>query len=160
MTIAVALVSLGEDRSWASVWWAYGALHYKMSDEALDRALDLLARVDHSDSACAAALMLRAEIQCAKAVYAESEPSQAEQRDLLARAVLLAPDWPRLRLRLARASKAVGDEAKAREHGAHAIALLATDPTTDPFDSAITGRNLDRAGVRRELETLGVVGTA
>ena len=159
MTVAGALASLGEDRSWASVWWAYGALHYEMSDEALDRSLVLLARVDHPDCACAAALMLQAEIEYASAVYAESEPSHAKQRDLLARAVSLAPDWPALRLRLARASKAVGDEADARDHGARVVALLEREATLDPFDSAITGRNLDRDYVRRELEMLGVVGT-
>jgi hypothetical protein len=159
MTVAGALAGLGEDRSWASVWWAYGAVHYDMSDEALDRALDLLARVDHPDCARAAALMLQAEIEYAKAVYAESEPSHVRQRDLLARAVSLAPDWPSLRLRLARASKALGDEADARDHGAQATALLAREPTVDPFDSAIAGRNLDRDYVRRELELLGVVDT-
>jgi len=67
MVIAYALVELGEDRSWASVWWAYGALHHEMSAEALDTALEFLDRVDHPAEARAAALMLRAEIKDAQA---------------------------------------------------------------------------------------------
>src|SRR3954447_24964818 len=43
MIIASALAELGEDRSWASIWWPYGALRYDMSDEALDKAFDLWA---------------------------------------------------------------------------------------------------------------------
>jgi hypothetical protein len=157
MIIAAALVELGEDRSWASVWWAYGALHYELSDEALDRALELLARVDRPANARAAALMLRAEIKYTQAAYSRSDPSPIEQRALLDQAVSLAPEWPALRLRLARASKAAGDEPAARNHAAAALTLLASGHATpDPFDSAITGRNLDSTYVSQELEALGL----
>ena len=156
MIIASALAALGEDRSWASIWWAYGALHYDMSDDALDRAFELLCRVDHPTDAQAAALMLRAEVKYAQAAYADKDPSPIEQCALLDQAVSLAPDWPVLRFRLARASAAVGDEPTARRHAAEALALLASGATQDPFDSAITGRNLNPAYVRRELAALGL----
>jgi hypothetical protein len=158
MVIASALVELGEARSWASVWWAYGALHYDMSDDALDRALELLARVDRPAAARAAALMLRAEVKYAQAAYAQVDPSHIEQRALLDEAVSMAPNWPALRLRLARASKATGDEAAARSHATQALTLLASSKTGDPFDSAVTGRNLDRDYVERELHALGLAG--
>lgn len=157
MLISAALIKLGEDRSWASVWWAYGALHHELSDEALERALDLLARVDRSDDARAAALMLQAAIKVAQAAYAESDPPAGEQRALLERAASLAPTWPSLQLRLARASKATGDELAARDHAAQAVTLLRSgERTSDPFDSAITGRNLDTTFVERELEALQI----
>lgn len=159
MMIASALVELGEDRSWASVWWAYGALHHDMSDEALNTGLELLGRVDHPVEARAAALMLRAEIKYAQAANAQSDPSPIEQRTLLDEAVSLAPDWPGLRFRLARASRAVGDEPAARTHAAKALSLLASGGTRDPFDSALTGRNLNRAYVERELQVLGLADT-
>lgn len=54
MIVAEALIGCGEARSWASVWWAYAALHCDMSDEALRKALDLLARVDRPSEARAA----------------------------------------------------------------------------------------------------------
>jgi hypothetical protein len=155
MVMAAALEALGEDRSWASVWWAYGAIHYDMSDEALDRALDLLSRVDRSDDARAAAIMLRAEILQSKAIYASVEPSIQEQFELLEEAVSLAPEWPSLRLRLARASRALGDDSETRRHASAARSLLAHGATGDPFDSAITGRNLDPEYVRRALDELG-----
>ena len=155
MIISSALIELGEDRSWASVWWAYGAIHHEMSDEALARALDLLGRVEVPPEACAAALMLRAEIEFTKAIYAGSSPNADEQRALLSEAVSLAPDWPALRVRLARACKGAGEAPAAREHAAEAMRLLdATGPTPDPYDSALTGRNLDREYVAKEVETI------
>lgn len=158
MTIAASLAELGEDQSWASVWWAYGAIHYEMSDDALARGLDLLARVSYPNEARAAACMLEAEIKMAQAVYAGFAPSPAEQRTLLEDAVALAPEWPSLRLRLARACKLTGDELAAREQVARAALLFRQcSRSLDPFDSAITGRNLDREYVERELEALGNV---
>lgn len=71
-------VELGEDRSWASVWWAYGALHHELSDGALAMALELLVRVDRSADARAAALMLQAAIKVAQAAYAESDSPPVE----------------------------------------------------------------------------------
>jgi hypothetical protein len=158
--IASGLLDLGEDRSWASVWLAYRALHHEMSDQALARALEFLLRVDHPAEARAAALMLIAEITNTRAVYAQTDPSHGEQRALLAEAVTLAPDWPALRLRLARACKAVGADDEARAQARAARALLASPPTEDPFDTAITGRNFNRAYVERELETFGLAGPA
>ena len=159
MIVAEAMLSCGQDRSWASVWWAYAALHHDMSDEALQRALDLLARVDTPSDARAAALMLQAEIKMTQAAYASADLSPAEQRSLLEEAVLLAPAWPSLRLRLARACKADREDSLAREHAERALMLLReTEPTDDPFDSAITGRNLDREYVEREGAALGVSG--
>jgi hypothetical protein len=159
MIIAEALVRCGQGQSWASVWWAYAALHYDMSDEALHKALGLLARVDTPGEARAAALMLQAEIKMTQATYMSADPSSREQRSLLEDAVSLAPEWPSLRLRLARACKSEGDESMAREHAARALALLRNSgPTEDPFDSAITGRNLDREYVDREVAALGLTG--
>jgi tetratricopeptide (TPR) repeat protein len=157
LIIAGALIELGEDRSWASVWWAYGALHYDLSDEALARALELLARVDHPDEARAAARMLEAEIKFTQAIYADSTPSHDEQRALLDEAVALAPDWPSLRLRLARACKAAGDEPAAREHAARLLVLLRGQPSPpNPFDSAITEKDFDRGYLEREIDALGL----
>lgn len=158
MTIAAALVELGEDRSWASVWWAYGAIHHDLSDGALEQASQLLDRVERPQEARAAALMLQAQIRYSQAVYAESTPSAAEQCALLQEAVELAPGWPELRVRLARACQAIGDQPAAKEHGARAFALLADTGTTgDPFDDAISGLNLDRDYVTNELAGLGLV---
>jgi hypothetical protein len=155
MVIADALITCGEDRSWPSVWWAYAALHYDMRDEALDRAIGLLESVEHPTEAVAAALMLRAEIKMTQAAYASTDPSAVEQESLLERAVALAPKWPALRLRLARAAKAGGHEGLAAEHGAAALALIRElGPSPDPFDSAITGRNLDYSYVEGEVATL------
>ena len=152
MTVASALLGYGQDRSWASVWWAYGALHHDMSEESLERALDLLARVDTPNEARAAALMLQAEIKMTQAAYSSSDPSPAEQQSLLDDAVSRAPDWPSLRLRLARACRCNGNESAAREHAGRALALLrAADPSEDPFDSAISGRSLDRDYVEHEV---------
>lgn len=157
MTIADGLIACGEDRSWASVWWAYSAQHYEMSDEALGRALDLLARVERPAEARAAALMLRAEIKMTQAVYSQSDPSPSEQRAWLEEAASLAPDWPSLQLRLARACKSDGQESAALEHATRALSLLKEAvPSDDPFDSAITGRNLDRDYVQREVDAIGV----
>ena len=51
-----------------------------------------------------------------------------------------------------------GDVSEAREHAAEATRLLgATGPTPDQFDSALTGRNLDRDYVAREVEAIGAV---
>lgn len=159
MIVAEALLACGQDRSWASVWWAYAALHYDMSDEALQRALGLLARVVIPSEARAAALMLQAEIKMTQAAYASADPPAAEQRSLLEDAVSLAPAWPSLRLRLARACKSAGQESRARDHAARALALLREcEPTGDPFDAAITGRDLDREYVEREVAALGVSG--
>src|SRR5215218_3324606 len=101
MAMADELLERGEDRSWASVWWGYGAVHHDLSDEAYDRALDLLCRVDRSADARAAALMLRAEIESAQAIEAGGSPDPQRQAELLSEAVALAPEWPSLRLRLA-----------------------------------------------------------
>jgi hypothetical protein len=157
MIVADALGELGEDRSWASVWWSYGALHHDLSDEALDKALELLGRVERPLEACAAALMLEAEIKFKQAVTAEVNPSAVEQRALLDKAVSLAPRWPELQVRLAYACRAVGDEQAARDHAATALELLAREgPTEDPFDFAMSGRSLDRTYVKEELGTLGI----
>ncbi len=138
------------------MWWAYGALHHDLSDEALRRALDLLGRVNDPDEARAAALMLRAEIKGTQAAYADTDPPATEQRSLLHEAVTVAPAWPRLRLRLARACMSDGEQASSREHATRALALLReTQPTDDPFDTAITGDNLDRDYVEREAAALG-----
>lgn len=159
MTVADGLIACGEDRTWASVWWAYAALHYEMSDEALHRALGLLARVDRPAEARAAALMLQAEIKMMQAAYAQTGPSAPEQRSLLEGAASLAPDWPSLQLRLARAYKLDGQDSAALEHAMQALSLVqGAMPTADPFDSAITGRNLDRDYVEREVAALGVSG--
>jgi hypothetical protein len=157
MVIADALAGLGEDRSWASVWWAYGALHYELSDEALERAAVLLTAVERPEGARAAALMLRAEVENSQAVYAQAaELPYADQRRLLAEAVALEPEWPALRMRLAHACVGVGALDEARVHARQALALLERPPTGDPFDSALTGRNTDRAHARQELQKLGL----
>src|SRR4051812_49193772 len=69
MTIAGGLLACDEDQPWASLWWSYAAQHYDMSDEAHERALELLERVRQPANACAAALMLRAEIKMTLAAY-------------------------------------------------------------------------------------------
>ncbi len=160
MTIASALAELGEDRSWASVWWAYGAVRHDLSDSALEQAFQLLDRVERPKEARAAALMLRAQVRYSQAVYAEATPDASEQHALLQEAVELAPGWPELRVRLARACKTIGDELAAKEHAARAVELLAeVAPTDDPFDAAISGLSLDRAYVTKELEGLGLLAT-
>jgi hypothetical protein len=152
MVIAAALLELGERRSWASVWWAYGALHHELSDEALARADELLGDVEGPDEARAAALMLRAEIRFTQAVYAGSRPAPDEQRRLLEQAVALGAGWPSLHIRLARACRDARDNRAAAEHAARALELRR--PTDDPFDSAISGHNLDRDYLEREAEQL------
>ncbi len=155
MTIAAALAELGEDRSWASVWWAYGAIHYDLSDEAYARALELLGKVDASDEARAAALMLRAEIKFTQAIQRDAEPDGQEQVELLAEAVALAPEWPLLRVRLARALHSLGKDEAARRHAEAAITLTRrAKPSDDPFETAITGNGLRRGWADDELAAL------
>lgn len=157
MTIAAAMVELGEDRSWASVWWAYGAVHHDLSDEAYARALDLLARVDRSEEARAAALMLIAEIESTQAIDAGGSPDPRRQAELLSEAVALAPAWPSLRLRFAYPLRELGQIDASRREAQTALDQLDRAVTTgDPFESAITGASLDRAYVAGEVRAFGV----
>jgi hypothetical protein len=157
MMIADALGELGEDRSWASVWWAYGAIHHDLSDEGFDRALELLARVEGTPDARAAALMLRAEIRLTQAIYQGAEPDHDEQVQLLSDAAALAPDWPNLRVRLARALHSVGELGSARTHAEAAVTLEEAEPSNDPFDMAITGLGLRTGWATDELRPLGLL---
>jgi tetratricopeptide (TPR) repeat protein len=158
MTIASALASLGEDRSWASVWWAYGALHHDLSDDALERGLELLAKVDQPDEARAAAQMLIAEIKFRQAINRNTEPNPHEQVQLLAQAAGLAPEWPNVRVRLARALLSAGEHEAARQQAEEAIAVAAqAEPSDNPFDTAITGTGLRPGWAGDELKGLGLV---
>jgi hypothetical protein len=156
MTVSWALAELGEDRSWASVWWAYGAVHHDLSDEAFERALTLLAKVDASPEARAAALMLWAEIRFTQTTYSDADVDRDEQVKVLTEAASLVPTWPSLRVRLARALTSVGDVQSARAHAKAAIALTAKEPSGDPFDVAITGRGLRSGWADEELRSLGL----
>lgn len=155
MTIAAALAELGEDRGWASIWWAYGAIHYDLTDAAYERALELLGRVDASDEARAAALMLRAQIRFTQAIYREAEPDGPEQVELLTEAVNLAPEWPLLRVRLARALHTLGEDETARRHADAALTLVArAEASGDPFDTAFSGIGLRPGWAHDELAAL------
>jgi tetratricopeptide (TPR) repeat protein len=157
MIIADALVALGEDRSWASVWWAYGVIHHDLSDSSYKRALELLEKVDRSSESCAAALMLRAEIESTRAIERADSPEPRRQFELLSQAVDLAPDWPNLHLRMAHACVALGDEESARRHAWLALEQLDEQRVSkDPFDSALSGGLLDKSYVREELGALGL----
>jgi len=157
MIVADALIASGQDRTWASVWWGYAALHYDMSDDALRRAAHLLRDVDGPREARAAALMLRAEIMMTQASYGLVSPSPSEERSLLEVAVSLEPTWLSLHMRLARALKTEGQDAKAHRHGAEVLALLNRfSSTQDPFDSAFTGRNYDHSYVKQEVTKLAL----
>lgn len=158
MTIAAALRELGEHRSWASVWWAYGAIHFDLSDDAYATALRLLDKVDASAEAQAAALMLRAQIRFTQAVDHNIEPNDREQVELLGKAVERAPEWPLLRVRLARALQSVGEVSAARREALEALQLAAhARPSEDPFDVAFTGSGLRPGWARDELAELGLV---
>jgi tetratricopeptide (TPR) repeat protein len=157
MTISRALVELGEGRSWASVWFAYGALHHDLSDEALSRALELLAQVEGPAECKAAALMLDAEVRYSLAVYSETEPSHSDQVALMAEAVALVPNWPNLHVRLAREHLATGDRERAINHAREAMRLLEQrESGTKPFDS-ISGHSLSVDHVRAEFSELGLL---
>lgn len=156
MTISLALAELGEARSWAGVWWAYGAIHHDLSDEAFDRAIEMLNRVDSSPPARAAALMLTAEIRMTQAAYRDEDPDQAAQIELLTEAAKLAPDWPSVRVRLARALVAVGNAEAARTHADAALALMPSEPSTNPLDVTLTGGGLRSGWVADELRGLGL----
>jgi hypothetical protein len=151
MVVADALIELGDARSWASVWWSYGALHHDLGNEALARGAELLSRVDRPDSARAAALMLLAEIRETQAIWGDEEDDHHEERALLERAVALAPEWPALHLRLARACRDVGDAGAAARHATRALELHR--PSTEPFD-ALTGHSLNRDYLVREVASL------
>lgn len=160
MTIAGALAELGEDHSWASVWWAYGAIHHDLSDEAYERALEMLAKVDASQEARAASLMLRAEIRFTQAVGSGAEPESREQVELLSKAVTLVSDWPNLRVRLARALHEAGENEAARQQAEAAVALAErATQSEDPFDIAFTGTGLRSGWVADELGALGLLRT-
>lgn len=160
MTVAAALMELGERDSWATVWWAYGALNHDLSDAALQSAMETLGDVVRPRLARAAALMLKAQTAYTLAIRSERPPATDEQRQLLEAAFELAPTWPELRVRLARACKESGDEAAAREHAARALEGLRIGPPADPFDAAISGWNLDPEYVRAEFEELGLISAA
>lgn len=157
MTIAAALGELGEDQSWASVWWAYGVIHHDLSDDGFKRALELLVRVNRSPEARAAALMLHAEIKFTQTIYRDAEPDQHEQIKLLGEAATLAPDWPNLRVRLARALLSAGDIQSARDHAEAAVTLAGAERSEDPFDTAITGTGLRLGWASDELNALGLL---
>ncbi len=155
MALSNDLVARGEDSSWASVWWAYGAVHHDLSDEAYARALELLSRVDRPDEARAAALMLTAEIESTQAFEAGATPDPARQAELLSEARSIAPAWPSVRLRLAYSLRDLGDVARSSEEAKVALALIdSAEPTTDPFDTAITGLGIDRGYVAAEVQEL------
>jgi tetratricopeptide (TPR) repeat protein len=152
MVIADGLLELGEDRSWASVWWAYGAVHHDLSDEACARALELLGRVDRSDPARAAALMLTAEIESTSAIQTGKTPDARRQIALLSQALELAPDWPALHARLASALVADGRRDEAPPHIEAALAAITEDSVgADPLDTQITGVAFDRDAVAQRL---------
>ena len=118
----------------------------------------LLAKVEAPEQACAAALMLRAEIRFTQAIQSGDEPDQIEQAELLSEAVALAPDWPNLCARLARALHAAGDEQAARRHAMRAVALMEqAGPPEDPFDTAFTGTGLQSGWAAEELGALGLL---
>lgn len=157
MAIAAGLIELGEARSWASVWWAYGVAHHDLSDSGYAASLRLLKDVDHPDEARAAALMLIAEIESTQAIQRQEEPSAVRQVDLLERAVALAPRWPNIRVRLARAYRAAGRVVEARQQAQSTLELLKQAPdSTDPFDSAFTGNRFYRPYIMGELRDFGV----
>lgn len=156
MRLAEELLERGEDRSWASVWWAYGAVHHDLSDEAYARALELLARIDRPDEARAAALMLIAEIESTQAIENGGSPDAARQASLLSAATAIAPAWPSLRLRLAYPLRDLGEIQRSRAEAMAALELLdRAEPTEDPVDSAITGLGLDRDYVASEVKAMG-----
>jgi hypothetical protein len=155
MRLAEELLERGGDRSWASVWWAYGAVHHDLSDEAYARALDLLARVDRPEEARAAALMLIAEIESTQAIESGGGPDAARQAALLSEATAIAPAWPSLRLRLAYALRDLGQLDQSRAEAAATLELLErAEPTEDPVDGAITGLRLDRDYVAGEVKAI------
>lgn len=153
MALADQLVTDGEDRSWASVWWAYGAVHYDLRDEAYDRALELLARVDRSEEARAAALMLTAEIESTSATDHGRSPDPVRQVELLGAAIAIAPDWPSLRLRVAYPLRELGEIERAHQEAQKALDLIdcADVAEDDPYEHAITGRQISRAYAAQEV---------
>jgi hypothetical protein len=153
MALAAELLERGEERSWAPVWWAYGAIHHELTDEAYARALELLSHVDASPAARAAALMLQAEIESTSAIEHGGEPDPQRQAELLRAATELEPEWPALRLRLAQALHRT-DPAAAREQARVAAAKLQRPATGDPFESAISGQALHRPYVDEQLREL------
>lgn len=143
MALSDALIDKGEEDSWASVWWAYGAIHTILSDEACERALDLLTKVDRSEPARAAALMLTAEIEFTSALQSGHELDPERQLQLLAQAVELAPRWPALRLRIADALRALGRNSEACRSATLAAEWIEQHRgNLDPYDTAITGFGL------------------
>lgn len=155
MALADDLIGDGEGSSWASVWWAYGAVHHDLSNEAYARALELLSRVDRPDEARAAALMLTAEIESTQAFEAGDTPDPVRQTELLCEARSIAPSWPSVRLRLAYPLRDLGEVVRSSEEAKAALALIdSAKPTTDPFDSAISGLRLDRGYVAAEVQGL------
>lgn len=160
MTICAALMTLGEERSWATVWWAYGATHHDLADEALAGALALLPAVDRSPWARAAALMLQAEIEDQSAAYDGGRADPARQTRLLSEAVQLAPAWPGLHLRLARACADAGDDATARHHATETMRLIDDGPAEPTaFERALTGHGLIAEAVTSELRGLALLET-
>jgi Flp pilus assembly protein TadD len=130
-------------------------VNYDLSNEAYARALELVARVDRSDAARAAALMLTAEIEMKAAFWQDRPVDRARQVELLTRALELAPDWPDLHARLAYALVQVGRRDEARPHAGAALAGMCDDPlAADPFDQLITGVAFVRDVVASDMEEL------
>ncbi|MFT4049169.1 MAG: hypothetical protein QM648_04940 [Solirubrobacterales bacterium] len=84
MKLAEELIARGETDTWASVWWAYGAIHYDLGDEALEAALGKLATVSEPVGARAAALLLTAEIESTIAIQFGGRPEAERQLSFLA----------------------------------------------------------------------------
>ncbi len=152
MRLSEELVEAGDGGTWASVWWAYGAIHYELTRESYDLALIRLAEVVDPGYAVAASLMLTAEIELTRAIESKEKVDNDRQVDLLAQARAFAPDWPSIHLRMAYPLREIGKAAEAKAEIALAVQLLPNVPSQDPFDVCISGRGTDRNYVLAELD--------
>lgn len=156
MELATGLVECGERGTWADVWWAYGAIHHDLSDEALEAAHMRLGAVDHPEDAQAAALMLTAEIEATMDIQNGKSPDPVRQVDLLSRARDLQPDWPAVHLRLAYPLRELerADDAKREARAALNLARRPIDSPT-PVDVFFAGFGLDSGYLYDEARKFG-----
>ena len=157
LTITAALIELLEDRAWATIWWAYGALHHLLDDESLDRAQDLLKDVRGSAEARAASLIMRAATLHTLATHQGVDPDEVLQLRLLEEAVTVAPDWPAVHIMLAESHNSLGARTEAARHASRALELLAepAGEELEPFEVAIARMGVATSFIREHLVDLG-----
>lgn len=157
MQLSRDLIERGNSNSWASVWWAYGALNFDLSDEAWDEALRLLSRVDHPPEAQGAAKMLTAAVEATISIYSGAAADPERQVALHKEALSFCPDWPKIHLLLGQYLRKMGRDTEAKAAIARAIDLVRRDHgNLDVVDRTFAGYDMSNQYLRDTARDFGI----